>query len=59
MMRSQTVIREYLDKVRHIVDDVRERGDEAIIKYIEELDGVKLTLDKLEVPDEDFKRARK
>ncbi|MGC8850593.1 MAG: histidinol dehydrogenase, partial [Candidatus Bathyarchaeia archaeon] len=32
---------------------------EAIIKYIEELDGVKLTLDKLEVPDEDFKRARK
>ncbi|MEM3677710.1 MAG: histidinol dehydrogenase, partial [Candidatus Bathyarchaeia archaeon] len=57
MMRSQAVILEYVDKVRHIVEDVRERGDEAIVKHVEKLDGVKLSLDRLEVSDEDFKRA--
>ncbi|MEM2122362.1 MAG: histidinol dehydrogenase, partial [Candidatus Bathyarchaeia archaeon] len=57
MMRSQAAIQEYVDEVRRIVDDVKEYGDEAIIKYTEKLDGVKLNIDRLEVSDEDFKKA--
>ena len=37
----------YIDAVRTIVDDIKSRGDEAVIMYTEKLDGVTLT--KIEV----------
>ena len=55
--RSQAIIHEHIDKVRSIIEDVRENGDRAIVNYIEEFDGVSLSIDRLEVSEEDFKKA--
>lgn len=33
---------EYVEKVKPIVEDVRKRGDRAVVEYAEKLDGVKL-----------------
>lgn len=44
--------------VASIVEDVRLRGDEALIEYTEKLDGVRLTPDRLRVPDETILKAR-
>jgi histidinol dehydrogenase len=44
-------------KVEAILSDVVESGDEAIIKYTEKFDGVKLTPERFRVDQNDLKRA--
>jgi histidinol dehydrogenase len=44
--------------VASIVEDVRLKGDEALIEYTEKLDGVRLTADRLKVPEEKILKAR-
>ncbi len=46
---------EHEQAVRQIVNDVRDRGDAALIEYTEKFDGVKLT--SLEVAEEQINRA--
>ena len=57
MVRSQIVIQEYVNRVKGIIEDVKENGDKAIVKYVEEFDRVKLSVDRLEVSEEDFETA--
>ncbi|MCP4259156.1 MAG: histidinol dehydrogenase [Planctomycetes bacterium] len=44
-------------KVEAILRDVIENGDEAIVKYTEEFDGIKLTPEKFKVAQNDLKKA--
>src|SRR5215213_11400373 len=47
---------EIRDSARRIVEDVRDRGDEALIEYTERFDGVRLA--QLRVPDKEIERSR-
>ncbi|MCX5638644.1 MAG: histidinol dehydrogenase, partial [Planctomycetota bacterium] len=42
-----------------ILNDVGQRGDEAVAEYTEKFDGVKLTPDKFRIPKNDLERAHK
>jgi histidinol dehydrogenase len=44
------------DAARRIVEDVRERGDEALLEYTERFDGIRL--EQIRVPEEEIERAR-
>ncbi|MFC1562503.1 histidinol dehydrogenase [candidate division KSB1 bacterium] len=43
--------------VRKIIDNIREKGDKALIKYTKELDGVKLSKNELRVSEEEIKNS--
>ncbi|AKJ63331.1 histidinol dehydrogenase [Kiritimatiella glycovorans] len=62
------VDREIEDRARAVLDDIRRRGDEAVLEYAERFDGAALTSRRLRVParsvraaakrvDADFRRA--
>jgi len=57
MRRSRQDIGEVKKEVLPIIDDVRARGDEAVIEYIERFDGVKLTPESLRVSEDDIDEA--
>jgi histidinol dehydrogenase len=44
-------------QVRSILNDVRKRGDEALIYYTRVFDGVRITINKLQVRQEEIKEA--
>src|SRR5215210_5438402 len=46
------------DAVREILDDVRLRGDDALIEQTQRFDGVRLTPERFRVPTEDIDKAR-
>lgn len=46
-----------LETVRRIIEDVRNRGDAAVLELTEKLDGCALTADRLRVPAEDLDAA--
>ncbi len=51
----KTSLDEFVEKVRLIVEEVKKRGDSALIEFTEKFDGVKLK--ELEVRDEEIDRA--
>lgn len=57
LRRAETAIDDLLDYVRPIVRGVRDRGDAALLEYIERFDGARLTADRLRVKREDIERA--
>lgn len=58
LKRSEVRVEEVLPDVERIFEDVRERGDEALLEYTERFDGVGLEADELRVSEEDVERAR-
>ncbi|HMF57621.1 MAG TPA: histidinol dehydrogenase [Pyrinomonadaceae bacterium] len=48
---------ELLRKVSAIIDDVRSRGDEALIEYTEKFDGIRLEPESLRVDEETLRRS--
>jgi histidinol dehydrogenase len=46
------------DAVARILDDVRLRGDAALIDHTERLDGARLTAEELRVPEDEIAKAR-
>jgi len=46
------------DAVGRIVEDVRLRGDDALIEHTQRLDGVRLTAEQLRVPTDEIAKAR-
>ena len=46
------------DAVGRILDDVKERGDEAVIAYTKEFDGFELTAETMAVGDDEVEAAR-
>ena len=59
LKRSPTSYGEYETAVKDIVENVRERGDEAVFSYTEKFDGVKLSGDTLLVSDAEIDGAYK
>lgn len=57
MRRAGRDIREVLPQVLPIIEDVRKRGNDAVIEYIERFDGVKLTPESLQVSEADVEEA--
>ena len=55
--RSPETFEEQERAVRGILEDVRARGDEAVLAYTERFDGVRLTSGELQVTDADIKEA--
>lgn len=49
--RRMKTLDKYVDAVRSIVDDVKVRGDEAVIAYTERLDGVALTRIEVDISE--------
>ena len=44
--------------VRHIIEDVRQQGDQALLAYTEQFDGVKLQAENLLVTPQEYKAAQ-
>jgi histidinol dehydrogenase len=57
LKRSELDVASVVPQVRQIVEDVRERGDEAVIRYTELFDGVRLDPSRLRVSDEEIRKA--
>jgi len=57
LRRAEVDIDDLLDYVRPIVRAVRDRGDEALIEFMERFDHVQLTPDRLRVSHEEIERA--
>jgi histidinol dehydrogenase len=55
--RSEADIASVMPTVRAIVDDVRDRGDVAVVDHTNRLDGTALTVDGLRVSDAEFAAA--
>ena len=55
--RSEGIIGEKMDYVRGIVKSVREDGDNAIIRYTKEFDGIEIDKNSLKVSDDEIKEA--
>ncbi len=47
------------EAVRGIIEGVRQKGDQALIQYTREFDGIEISLKEMEVPREAWARARK
>ncbi len=59
MARSRIDVEPVKRHVARIVEDVAERGDEAVIEYTARFDGAELTPDELRVAEDEFAEARK
>ena len=57
LRRAETQIDELIEYVRPIVQAVRDRGDEALLEFMERFDRVKLRPDQLRVTREEIDRA--
>lgn len=57
LRRAEVAIDDLLDYVRPIIHAVRDRGDEALIEFMERFDHVQLTPDRLRVSREEVDRA--
>jgi len=54
-LRSRVNIDDYIERVKPIVEAVRNEGDEAVIRFTKEFDGVEL--EQLRVTEKEFDRA--
>lgn len=57
MQRAQEEIDTIYPQVRKVIDDVRQHGDEALFKYMQEFDGVTLNATTVKVGKEEIKEA--
>ncbi len=55
--RRMFISGEIQDSVRRILAEVREKGDDALLRFTEELDGVKMTARQLRVPPKALRAA--
>lgn len=56
--RSETDIEKLQDIVRPIINNVRDKGDQAIIDYNNKFDNVVMDISQIETTKEEFKQAR-
>ena len=55
--RGEIEVEKYEDIVKEILQEVRDRGDEALIAYTEKFDKVKLTAEDIQIPFEELEKA--
>ncbi len=58
-VRGKMDLKPVIETVQNVIDDIRENGDAALLKYTEKFDGVKLTPDQLRVSEEEIETAIK
>ncbi len=54
MKRAELDISEQMKVAKEVSDDIRRRGDEAVLEYTEKFDRVKLTADRMKVKPEEI-----
>ena len=59
LRRAEIQIDELTERVRPIIQEVRQRGDDALVEFTERFDRVKLTSDRLRVTPEEIEHAHK
>lgn len=59
LKRSPNQYDEYADRVAVILNEVKEKGDEAIFAYTEKFDGAHITKENIKVTDEEIEEAYK
>ncbi|MGN0465732.1 MAG: histidinol dehydrogenase [Lachnospiraceae bacterium] len=59
LKRSPNQYDEYADRVSVILNEVKEKGDEAIFAYTEKFDGAHITKENIKVTDEEIEEAYK
>ncbi|MBD3308700.1 histidinol dehydrogenase [candidate division KSB3 bacterium] len=57
LQRTAVDADELLDVVRPIIEDVREHGDAAVVKYTKKFDNAEIPIDQLRVMPEEFQAA--
>ncbi|MDI6819910.1 MAG: histidinol dehydrogenase [Candidatus Hodarchaeaceae archaeon] len=57
LKRSELDVASVVPRVREIVEDVRRWGDDALIKYTERFDGIKLRCEQLRIASEEVSAA--
>lgn len=57
LQQRSSSMQEVLEVVRGVLQDVRERGDEALVRLTERFDGVKLRVEELEVKRQRWREA--
>ncbi len=55
--RGELLAGEFEETVKRIVEEVRERGDEALLEFTERFDGIRLSPETLEIPYEEIESA--
>ncbi len=55
--RGELLAGEFEETVKQIVEEVRERGDEALLEFTERFDGIRLSPETLEIPYEEIESA--
>ena len=55
--RAEQDVEEFDKVVKEILKDIKENGDEAVIKYTEKFDKVKLSPEELLIPEEELEKA--
>ena len=56
-VRGKMDLKPVIDTVQSVIDDIRTNGDEALLRYTEKFDGVKLTPETLRVTEEEIASA--
>src|SRR5262249_20617498 len=57
LLRAEVAIDELIEYVRPIVRAIRDRGDEALIEFMQRFDHVRLTADRLRVSRKEIEQA--
>ena len=57
LKRSPTSYGSYEQSVREILDDVRDRRDQALFEYTEKFDGARISADNILVTEEEIREA--
>ncbi len=57
MKRAELDISEQMKVAKEVSDDIRRRGDEAVLEYTEKFDRVKLTADRMKVKPEEIEEG--
>lgn len=55
--RAPGFLKKDITQVNRIVEDIRQNGDDAVIRYVNRFDAPQLDIDALRVSDDEFKRA--
>ncbi|MBO4637358.1 MAG: histidinol dehydrogenase [Clostridiales bacterium] len=55
--RSKMDLRPIIDKVSTVIEDIRNNGDEAVLKYTKKFDNVEFTADQMRVKPEEIEQA--
>lgn len=57
LQRTESDLSDYLSQVRPIIDQVKQQGDKALLEFTAKFDGVSLSVNQLQVTEEEFNEA--